>query len=526
MNPEASEARDSVGTATAVPTLRLSGVKKSFGTLMANDNIDLDLMPGEVHAVLGENGAGKSTLMNIVFGALAPDEGTLEVDGVPTPWPTQREAIQRGVGMVHQHFMLLSTFTVAENVLLAVLWTAQGRHYKLKDAVRAVREMGERFDLDLDPNAQSDDLSVGEKLRLEIVKVLLQGELSGGLRVLILDEPTALLTHQEIQDLFQIIRGFASEGTAVAIITHKLQEVMAVSDRVTVLRDGRLIRTMQTSQASPASLAELMVGRELPKRTHVHSVGGDVVLRVSSLTLIEEGSTLLDHIAFEVRSGEIVGIAGVAGNGQDQLAECVTGLRRSTRGEVWLGDRDITAAARDELIQGEIAHIPEDRRASGMVPSASLKHNFVLGIHRWKEFQKRGWLRHDVIDQHGSRLVEQMSVRATGIDQPIGSLSGGNQQRVILGRELHKRAAFILASEPTRGLDVVGTDYIRDVLVEQRDVGAAVLLISLDLDEILALSDRILVMYGGRIVGEVDPRQGDVAQIGLLMGGAKAGTAA
>lgn len=515
---------DGVGAAQAAPTLRLRGVTKAFGALVANDGIDLDLRAGEVHALLGENGAGKSTLMNIVFGAVAPDTGTLEIDGAESAWPTPREAIQRGIGMVHQHFMLVSTLTVAENVLLSVLWTPDGSRYKLPDARRALAEIGERYGLVLAPDTMVDDLSVGEKLRLEIVKVLLQGQLSGGLRVLILDEPTALLTHQEIDGLFAIIREFAADGTAVAIITHKLDEVMRVSDRVTVLRDGRVVLATSTQSTSPAELAEKMVGRVLPERTVTRREAGRVVLRVSNVSVDDDGHHLLDHISFEVRAGEIVGVAGVAGNGQDVLAECLTGLRRATRGEVWLGDRDITGADRAELIDREIAHIPEDRRVHGMVAGASLKHNFVLGIHRWKEFQRSGWLRHDIIDEHGSRLIEQMSVRSTGGDQPIGSLSGGNQQRVILGRELHKKAPFLLAAEPTRGLDVAGTDYIRELLIEQRDVGAAILLISLDLDEILTLADRVLVLHKGRIVGEIDPRSVDSAELGLLMGGSASTT--
>jgi simple sugar transport system ATP-binding protein len=508
------------GTDSSVPALRLAGVSKRFGTTLANDDVSLDLFSGEIHAVLGENGAGKSTLMNIVFGSVAPDAGVMELDGEQVPWPTTREAIERGIGMVHQHFMLVPTLTIAENLLLNVMWTPQGRQLSLSDVSERVIGLGERYGLALDPSAGVDDLSVGEKLRLEIAKVLLQGDLRGGLRVFILDEPTALLTHQEIQNLFAIMRDLAARGTAVAIITHKLDEVMEISDRVTVLRDGGVVRTLETAGTTPHEMGSLMVGRELPKRNvaHVHS-DGEVILSVKGLSVVDGDQQLLDDVSFEVRSGEIVGVAGVAGNGQDILGECLTGLRAASSGEVRLKDRDITGLSRRDLIEREIAHVPEDRHVNGIVGVAPIKHNFILGLHRWADFQRRGWLRRRRIHEHGARLRTELGVRSSGLEQPIGSLSGGNQQRVILGRELHKESRFLLAASPTRGLDIAGTDYVQGRLLEQRENGAAILLVSLDLDELLTLSDRLIVMYRGRVIGELDSSQADMPTLGLMMGG-------
>jgi ABC-type uncharacterized transport system ATPase subunit len=492
----------------SAPALRLAGVSKRFGELLANDAVDLDLVPGEIHAILGENGAGKSTLMNIAFGSLVPDAGTMEIDGEPVPWPTTREAIERGIGMVHQHFMLVPTLTVAENVLLNVMTTEQGRNLSTRDVAARVRELGRDYDLLLDPDTVIDELSVGEKLRLEIVKVLLQGRLRGGLRAFVLDEPTALLTRQEIVRLFGILRELAAKGTAVAIITHKLDEVMEVCDRVTVLRDGRVVRTLPTAETNTSELASLMVGREVRERRHqAATTTGDVVL------------------SLEVRAGEIVGVAGVAGNGQDVLVECVTGLRKPTAGTIELEGRDVTTVSRRDLVERSIAHVPEDRRTDGIVGTAALRHNFILGLHRWADFQRRGWLRRARIDAHGRELTSAFGVRARGIDQTIDGLSGGNQQRVIIGRELHKRPRLIVAAGPTRGIDVAGCEYIQDRLLEQRDAGAAVLLVSLDLDELMAVSDRLVVMQGGRISGELPAAEADAETLGLMMGGTARTTA-
>jgi len=511
------------GTASAVPALRLSGVTKRFGELVANDGIDLELYSGRIHALLGENGAGKSTLMNIVFGSVAPDEGTMEIEGEQVPWPGTREAIERGIGMVHQHFMLVPTLTVAENVLLSVMWTPQGRGMTLAQAGERIVALGGRYGLTLDPGACVDDLSVGEKLRLEILKVLLQGELRGGLRVVVLDEPTALLTRQEITKLFGVMRELAASGAAVAIITHKLDEVMEVSDDVTVLRDGHLVRTMPTADTSPSELATLMVGRVVPERRVTRATEvGEPVLQVRGLSVVEGDDTLLDDVSLEVCAGEIVGIAGVAGNGQDVLAECLTGLRPVTSGEVTLAGRDVTGLDRRGLIERDLAHVPEDRRVDGVVGTAPIRHNFILGLQRWADFQRRGWLRRRRIHRHGVELTEQLGVRSVGLDQPIDALSGGNQQRVILGRELHKQAPFLVAAGPTRGLDIAGISYVQGRLLEQRDRGAAILLVSLDLGELLALSDRLLVMYHGRIIGELDSEQADAETLGLMMGGSSA----
>ena len=509
---------------TPVPALRLTGVTKRFGDLVANDSVDLDLLPGEIHALLGENGAGKTTLMHIAFGSVAPDAGHMEMDGEVVPWPSPRDAIERGIGMVHQHFMLVPTLTVAENVLLNVMSTPQGKHLSTRDVARQVVEIGEEYDMRLDPDAVVDDLSVGESLRLEIIKVLLQGRLRGGLRVFVLDEPTALLTRQEIVGLFVILRQLAAAGAAVAIITHKLDEVMEVADRVTVLRDGRAVWSGRTGETSPAELARLMVGRALPERTRKRTGDrGDVVLALRNVAVQEGDHRVLDDISLELRGGEILGVAGVAGNGQDVLAECVTGLRTPTSGSIHLNGRDITGESRRALVEREVAHVPEDRRRNALVGKATLAHNFILGLQRWRDFQARGWMRAKDVAEHGNRLRSDFHVRTTGLDQTVDSLSGGNQQRVILGRELHKQPRLIVASGPTRGLDIAGCGYVQDRLLEQRDRGTGILLISLDLDELLTLSDRLVVMYKGRILGELSADEADPETLGLMMGGSRVG---
>ncbi len=527
MRPEDTPQAVQAGTDASVPALRLSGVSKAFGDLLANDDVGIQLFSGEIHALLGENGAGKSTLMNIVFGSVAPDSGTMEIEGEESPWLSTREAIERGIGMVHQHFMLVPTLTVAENVLLNVMWTERGRHMSLRDVSDQIRTLGERYGLELAPEALIDGLSVGEKLRLEIVKALIQGELRGGLSLFILDEPTALLTRQEIERLFAIMRELAAHGTAVVIITHKLDEVMEVSQRVTVLRDGQVVRTLPTEGTSPGELGTLMVGRALPERrvAQVEEVGEDVVA-VRDLLVVDGEHTLVDGVSLTVRSGEILGVAGVAGNGQDVLAECLTGLRSAAGGEIHLHGHDVTNAGRRSLIERQVAHVPEDRRANGLVGSSTIRHNFILGLQRWRDFQRHGWQRRRRISEHGKRLTHDLDVRSVGLDQQIDALSGGNQQRVLLGRELHKQARFLVVCGPTRGLDIAGAAYVQDRLIEQRDQGAAILLVSLDLDELLKLSDRVIVMYRGRVVGEVDSDDADSSKLGLMMGGSSASSTA
>jgi len=513
---------------TPVPALRVAGVTKRFGDVIANDDVSLDLAPGEIHALLGENGAGKTTLMNIVFGVVSPDEGTLELGGEPIEWGTPREAIERGIGMVHQHFMLIPTLTVAENVFLNVISMPAGKGITLREVGRQTAELGREYGLAVDPRALIDALSVGEKLRVEIVKVLMQGRLRGGLRAFILDEPTALLTPQETQRLFGVLRQLASEGAAIVMITHKLEEVAEISDRVTVLRDARVIETLPTASTTSNELATLMVGRPLPERRRERvTAPGEVVLEVRGVSASDDGHELLKDVSLEVRAGEILGVAGVAGNGQDILAQCITGLRTPSAGTIALNGRDSLSSSRRDLVERDVAHVPEDRRGSGLVTTIGIKHNLILGLHRWPAFQARGWLRWPAIAAHGARLASEYHIRARSLDQPVDHLSGGNQQRVILGRELGKEPQLIVASEATRGRDVAGDEYVHDRLVEQRDRGAAILLISLDLDELLTLSDRLIVMQGGRVVGELDAAEADPAKLGLMMGGTRvaAGTA-
>lgn len=503
------------------PILSLRAISKRFGEVVANEAIDLDLYAGEIHGLLGENGAGKSTLMNIVFGSLHPDGGEIELDGERMEAITTRHAIELGVSMVHQHFMLIPTLTVVENVRLVVRAMPGGKKLGAAGVAERIRSVGGAHGIELDPEALVDELSVGEKLRLEILKALVQGELRGGMRVFILDEPTALLTRQEIVQLFSTLRSLARAGTAVVIITHKLDEVGETCDRVTVLRDGTVVESRPVAGTTSAQLGRMMIGRELPERRHERSVGsGTAVLEVEGLGVDGEGGQdLLAEITLSVRAGEIVGLAGVAGSGQELLAECVTGLRAPDRGAIKLAGRDIAGDGRRRLIERDIAHVPEDRRHNALVTSATIEHNALLGIHRWSKFQSRGWQRRAAIDEFANEVKREYEVRAPGVRTPMEQLSGGNQQRVVVGRELYKEPTLIVASGPTRGLDIAGCEYIQDRLVEQRARGAAILLLSLDLDELLTLSDRLLVLQGGRLQGELDHDDFDLERIGLMMGG-------
>jgi len=493
----------------------MSGITKRFPGVVANDNVDLEVRAGEVHALLGENGAGKSTLSNVLTGLYRPDAGTVSLNGVPVEFQSPRDAIAAGVGMVHQHFRLVPSFSVAENVSL-------GEHggFNRKISERTVRELGERYGLPVDPTAKVWQLSVGEQQRVEIIKVL-----SRNAKVLILDEPTAVLTPQEAEQLFVTLRAFAAEGRAVIFISHKLDEVMAVSDRVTVLRDATDVGTVETASSSPRELARLMVGREVVFNAEDSSERpvidrSRVVLDVVRVEATDDrGAAALHEVSLRVHAGEIVGVCGVAGNGQRELAEVITGTRRRTGGMVIVKDHALKGGDPREAISAGIAYVPEDRMHTGMAAGASIEDNLVLKSYRRSPISTGPFLRRRRIRKNASDLIQKFGVKTPGPTTPARLLSGGNVQKVLLAREFTAGPAVLVAASPTRGLDVGAIETVRGLLLDEARGGVGVVLISEDLDEVLALSDRVVVMYDGAVAGVVERGQADVTEIGLMMGG-------
>jgi ABC-type uncharacterized transport system ATPase subunit len=507
--------------------LELRGITKRFGSLVANDHIDLRVAPGEIRGLLGENGAGKTTLMNVLYGLMQPDEGEILVDGKPVVIHSPKDAINEHIGMVHQHFMLVPVFTVAENVMLGVEPTRALGLLDRRQARRQVRELSERFGLQVNPDAMVEDLPVGVQQRVEIIKALMRQA-----SVLILDEPTAVLTPGETEDLFRIMRELRSGGRSIVFISHKLKEVQAIADQITVIRRGRVVGERPPT-ATDAELAALMVGRAVELRVSKDAAKpGDVVLDVSELTVTgeliaeEEGHTrnALDGVSFQVRAGEILGIAGVQGNGQTELCEALMGLRPAT-GTVRLDGRDITRASPRDRLRGGMAYIPEDRQQDGIVKDFSVADNLVLDTYDQPPYAKGIAMDLPAIREHAKSLVAEFDVRTSSIDTTVGTLSGGNQQKVILAREVGRRVRLLLASQPTRGLDVGSIEFVHRRIVEERDQGVAVIMVSSELDEIYALADRIAVMYEGKITGFRPPTV-PVAELGLLMAGAATGEGA
>jgi simple sugar transport system ATP-binding protein len=494
--------------------LELKGITKRFGPLVANDHIDLSAAPGQVHALLGENGAGKTTLMNVLYGLLQPDEGQILIDAKPVQFHSPKDAIAAGIGMVHQHFMLVPVFSVAENVTLGIEETNRSGLLDRRKTRRAVRELSRRYGLDIDPDATVENLPVGIQQRVEIVKALVR-EAS----VLILDEPTAVLTPAETNDLFRIIKQLKDGGTAVVFISHKLREVQAIADTVTVLRRGAVVGERPPS-ASADELAALMVGRSVQLRVSKTPAKPDgVVLDVSGLTVTDEtGRIWVNGISFEVRAGEILGVAGVQGNGQTELCEALMGLRPTVSGQVTLNGRDLTHATPRQRLHAGFAYVPEDRQEDGLIGDFSVADNMVLDVFDQAPFASGINLNLAAIARHAAERVTEFDVRTTSVDTPVGTLSGGNQQKVILARELGRQHKLLIASQPTRGLDVGSIEFVHRRIVEQRDQGDAVLIVSAELDEIYALADRIAVMYEGQITGFRSP---DVAveELGRLMAG-------
>ena len=511
------------------PALQAIGITKRFPGVLANDHVDFTLEKGEIHALLGENGAGKSTLMNIIYGLYQPDEGQILIDGRPAQIASPHDAIAYGIGMVHQHFMLVPPLTVTENIILGQeTVTAASRSLgplawlDRRRAAEDIYELSQQYGLDIDPEARIQDLPVGAQQRVEIIKALYRRA-----EILILDEPTAVLTPQEADELFIIMRSLVAQGKSIVFITHKLREVLAVADRIGVMRGGRMVGLVHPADATQEMLAEMMVGREcLLEVEKAPARPADVVLAVRDLRVRDDRHHLaVNGVSFEVHAGEILGIAGVQGNGQTELAEALTGLRHAVDGQALFLGLDITRAAPRAIIETGAAHIPEDRHKHGLVLSYPVRDNLVLCTYYLPPFANGITLDDEAINQHAVRLVREFDVRTPSIMTAASSLSGGNQQKVIVARELSRPVKLLIASQPTRGLDVGSIQFIHRRIVEARDQGAAVLLLSAELDEITALSDRIAVMYKGQILdilpGRSAGREVSREKLGLLMAGVK-----
>ena len=506
---------------TEPPLLELKDITKRFPGVVANDGVDFDLRKGEVHALLGENGAGKSTLMNILYGLYHPDEGEIRLRGEPVRIDSPHAAIDAGIGMVHQHFMLIPVMSVAENIVLA-MEPRTGPFLDHGKANERVKEISERFGLAVRPEAMIESISVGMQQRVEILKALYRGA-----EILILDEPTAVLTPQEALELFEIIRSLQAEGKSIIFITHKLGEVLEIADRITVLRRGKTIETVPREGATEEGLARLMVGREVLLQVEKKPAEpGEPLLTVEDLRVYDErGLEAVRGLSLEVRSGEIVGIAGVDGNGQTELVEAITGLRHIDSGRVVAAGTDITDKSARGSLEAGVGHIPEDRHRRGLVLDFTLAENMALKDYCEEPDSKWGWLFPKRIIARAAKLLEEFAVRGGGPQTPAASLSGGNQQKVVVAREVSRDPRILVAAQPTRGLDVGAIEFVHRRLVAERDEGRAILLISFELDEILSLSDRILVMYEGRVVGEYPPTVSE-DELGIAMLGGRREAAA
>ena len=496
--------------------LELTGITKRFPGVIANDSVDFVVEPGEVHGLLGENGAGKSTLMNILYGLYRADEGEIAVDGKLLELDGPGDAIAAGIGMVHQHFMLVPVFTVAENVVLGVEQTKRLGWLDRARASKAVGELAERSGLPVDPDALVDDLSVGVQQRVEILKALYRDA-----QLLILDEPTAVLTPQEADDLFDAIRGFTAEGRSVVFISHKLREHRQIADRISVLRRGKIVGTADPRTESEQELANLMVGRPVELTVEKSTAAPtEVALRVRGVSVENlAGKTVVDDVSFEVRRGEILAVAGVEGNGQTPLVRALTGLEPEFIGEIDIGGKPVAGRSRKEVLRAGVGHVPEDRGRDGLIAEFTVAQNLILGMWDAEPFAHRATLQFAVIAEHAAGIVEAYDVRTPSVNTPAGSLSGGNQQKLVVAREFDRPIDLLVAAQPTRGVDVGSIEYIHKQLVVKRDEGTAVVLVSSELDEVLALADRVAVMFHGRMVGPFDMPVSKEA-VGRMMAGA------
>jgi simple sugar transport system ATP-binding protein len=495
--------------------LEMKGIVKRFPGVLASDHVDFDVRSGEVHALLGENGAGKSTLMKVLYGMYAPDEGEIWLNGQQVNISSPVDAIDLGIGMIHQHFMLVESLTVAENVALG-LPSSRGMLTDLERVSQRILELAEIYGLQVDPSAYIWQLAVGQKQRVEIIKALYRGA-----ALLILDEPTAVLTPQEVDEFFVTIRQMVQDGHAIIFISHKLHEVIDISQRVTVLRDGKRVDSCETAGCTKADLARMMVGRDVlmrPERACVEQ--GEIRLELKNLhAQSDREMPALRGVDLQIRSGEILGLAGVSGNGQRELAEVITGLRPLTQGQIMLEGQDVTGQKPGELTERMLAYIPEERMKDGMIQDFSVAENTILRDHHKQPFSGSGFLRLGVIAAYADKLIKKFQVKTPSRDTPAKSLSGGNIQKVVLARELSRQPRVLVAAQPTRGLDIGATEYVHAQLQEQRREGTAIMLISEDLDEILGLSDRIAVIYEGQIMGVVECEDAVPEELGLLMAG-------
>ena len=496
--------------------LRLEHIRKTFPGVVANADVDLNVVKGEIHALLGENGAGKTTLMNCVYGVYRPDSGQIFWKGRPVEIHQARDAIARGIGMVHQHFMLVPPLTVVENVVLG-LPSERAPLLNLKAASRKIREIGKQYGLRVDPEIPVWQLPVGVQQRVEIIKALYRNA-----ELLILDEPTAVLTPGEVEDLFKVLRELTDQGLSIIFITHKLEEVMAVCERVTVMRNGRVVDTVQASETTTRDLARMMVGREVFLNIEKPEMpSGEVILSVEKISALSDRDLpALKELSFEVREGEILGIAGVDGNGQQELGEVISGLREVTGGRILVSDTDIANRSPREILDMNVAFIPPDRQHTGLLLDFTVGENLIGKEFCRTPFSERGFLQEKIIDDFVAGAIQNYDIRTPHADVEVKLLSGGNQQKVILARELSRQPALLVASQPTRGLDIGATEYVRRQMIDARNAGTAILLISTELEEVLSLSDRIAVLYEGEIMGIVPTAEADIEELGLMMAGA------
>lgn len=497
--------------------IEMLGIRKEFGSFVANDNITLQLKKGEIHALLGENGAGKSTLMNVLFGLYQPEAGEIKVKGKTVKITDPNVANDLGIGMVHQHFMLVENFTVTENIILGNELTKAGI-INIKDAAKKIQKLSEMYGLDVDPNAKIEDISVGMQQRVEILKTLYRGA-----DILIFDEPTASLTPQEINELIQIMKRLIQEGKSIILITHKLKEIMDVSDRVTVIRKGEGIGTIVTAETNPNDLASLMVGRQVEFKTvkgEAHPTDDTLVIK-DLIVADYRGIDKVKGLNLTVRKGEILGIAGIDGNGQSELIEAITGLRKSKSGSVTINGINVTNKKPRKITESGVGHIPQDRHKHGLVLDFSIGHNIALQTYYQDPISKNGIINYSKVSELAQKIINDFDVRTQGEHTPARALSGGNQQKAIIGREVIRDPELLIAALPTRGLDVGAIEFIHQRLIEQRDNGKAVLLLSFELDEVMNVSDRIAVIYDGQIVDTLSPKETSEQELGLLMAGQK-----
>lgn len=496
--------------------IEMKNITKKFGDFTANENIDLTVHKGEIHALLGENGAGKTTLMNVLYGLYEPTSGEVFINGKKVDVTSPNIAIKSGIGMVHQHFMLVETFTVVENIILGMEETSNFGVIDIDKATKKVEELSKKYGLYVDPNAKVQDISVGMQQRVEILKALYRGA-----DILILDEPTAVLTPQEIEEIIQIMKNLTEQGKTIIIITHKLKEIKQSADYCTIIRRGKKVDTVKVDDVTEEDLASMMVGREVSFKVDKKDPEiGDVVLEIDKLVVKDNrGLDIVKELSLKLNKGEILGIAGIDGNGQSELLEALTGLRDIESGKVILDGKDITNLSPKEIMESGMSHIPEDRQKRGLVLDFTVAENMILENYHKEPFSQRGRLNHRKISSFAKELIEKFDVRPQNDKQIAGALSGGNQQKVILAREISNDPEVLIAAQPTRGLDVGAIEYVHRFLVDQRDRGKAVLLISFELDEVMNLSDRIGVIFDGRIVDIMDAKKADEKTIGYLMAG-------